>query len=45
VWVGIQRYEGIDSVPDENVCAIIRAAVKEWEKRSAASSNAPDRRV
>ncbi len=45
VWVGIQRYEGIDSVPDENVRAIIRAAVKEWEKRSAASSNAPDRRV
>lgn len=40
VWVGIQRYEGIDSVPDENVRAIIRAAVKEWEKRSAASSNA-----
>ncbi len=45
VWVGIQRYEGIDSVPDENVRAIIRAAVKEWEKRSAAGSNAPDRRV
>lgn len=40
VWVGIQRYEGIDSVPDEDVRALIRAAVKEWEKRSAAGSTA-----
>jgi hypothetical protein len=36
VWVGLQRHEGIDAVPDEAVRAVIRSAVKEWERRSAA---------
>ncbi len=40
VWVGLKRYEGIDAVPDEAVRAMIRAAVKEWERRSADSSKA-----
>lgn len=40
VWVGLKRYEGIDAVPDEPVRAMIRAAVKEWERRSADSSKA-----
>lgn len=39
VWVGLQRHEGIDAVPDEAVRNLIRAAVKEWEKRSAASNS------
>lgn len=36
VWVGLQRHEGIDAVPDEAVRSVIRSAVKEWERRSAA---------
>ena len=34
VYIGAQRYPGIDAVPDENAKAIIRAAVAEWEKTS-----------
>jgi hypothetical protein len=33
VWVGLQHFEGIDSVPDPQVKAIIRQAVAAWEKR------------
>ena len=31
VMVGSQRYEGIDSVPDAEVKAVIQNAVREWE--------------
>lgn len=31
VFIGVQRYEGIDDVPDEEVKAAIRAAITEWE--------------
>ncbi len=34
VWTGKEFYEGIDSVPDEEVKALIKAAVKRWEKTS-----------
>jgi hypothetical protein len=34
VWVGIQRYPGIDAVTDPEALAIIRAAVAEWERQS-----------
>lgn len=31
VFIGVQRYEGIDDVPDEEIKAAIRAAITEWE--------------
>jgi uncharacterized protein (DUF2147 family) len=34
VWVGLQRYTGIDEVPDPEVVAAIRAAISEWETRA-----------
>lgn len=34
IYVGIEKYDNIDAVPDKDVEAIIRASVKEWELRS-----------
>jgi len=31
VYIGVQHYEGLDAVPDEEVKAAIRAAITEWE--------------
>jgi hypothetical protein len=33
VMIGIDQYAGIDEVPDPEIKAIIRAAVKVWERR------------
>lgn len=33
VYVGINRYEAIDDVPDEDAKSAIRAAIAEWEKK------------
>ena len=33
VWVGIDKYGGIDDVPDEQVKAALRAAIAEWENK------------
>lgn len=33
VWVGIQKYQGIDDVPDEQIKAAIRAAISVWERK------------
>jgi hypothetical protein len=33
VWVGIQKYEGIDGVPDDQIKGAIRAAISAWESR------------
>jgi len=34
VWIGLQKYKGIDEVPDPEVVAAIRAAISEWETRA-----------
>ena len=34
VWVGLQRFEGVDAVLDPQVKAAIRQAVEAWEKKS-----------
>ncbi|OGO25196.1 MAG: hypothetical protein A2W33_09785 [Chloroflexi bacterium RBG_16_52_11] len=33
VMVGLDQYEGVDDVPDEEIRSMIRSAVSEWEKR------------
>jgi len=33
VYVGLQKFDAIDDVPDETVKAAIRAAIAEWEKK------------
>jgi hypothetical protein len=33
VLVGLDRYEGVDSVPDVEIRSLIRSAVTEWENR------------
>jgi hypothetical protein len=37
VFIGIESYDGLDAVPDEEVRRAIRAAVAEWEKRNTQS--------
>ncbi len=32
VQVGVERYEGIDGVPDPEIKGVLRSAVNEWEK-------------
>jgi len=34
VYIGLQKYEGIDSVPDPDIKAIIRQSVSDWEKKA-----------
>jgi len=33
VWVGLQKFAGVDEVTDPEVQAVIRAATAEWEKK------------
>lgn len=33
VYVGINKYEGVDAVPDEEIKTAIRAAISEWENK------------
>jgi len=33
VMVGLDQYEGVEDVPDEEIRSMIRSAVSEWEKR------------
>ena len=34
VLVGINSYDGVDAVPDEEIRSLIRQCVKEWEQGS-----------
>lgn len=33
VYIGLEKYEGVDAVPDEEVKSAIRAAIAEWETK------------
>ena len=33
VWVGGNKFEGVDDVPDEQIKTVIRAAITEWENK------------
>jgi len=33
VWVGLNKFEAIDDVPDDEIKQAIRAAIAEWEKK------------
>jgi hypothetical protein len=33
VWVGLDKYQSVDEVPDEAIKAAIRAAIVEWENK------------
>jgi hypothetical protein len=35
VLVGLEKYDGVDAVPDEQVKAVLREAVDEWGKRAS----------
>ena len=34
VWIGLERFPGVDSVPDPEVKAALRKAANEWERRT-----------
>ena len=38
VWVGIQKYQGVEEVPDEQIKAAIRAAIAKWESSYTSGS-------
>ena len=33
VYIGVQKYDAIEDVPDANIKSIIREAIAEWEKK------------
>ncbi len=39
VWVGLEKYSGLDAVTDVEVRQIIQSAVQEWGKRMSASES------
>lgn len=41
VWVGQERFVGIDSITDESAVSLVRAAAKEWERRTEIRPTTP----
>jgi plasmid maintenance system antidote protein VapI len=35
VWIGLQRYDSVETVPDAEVRRVIQRAIKTWEQRHA----------
>jgi hypothetical protein len=33
VMIGLEKFENVEDIPDEDIKAAIRAAVKEWEQQ------------
>jgi hypothetical protein len=33
VFIGADRYDGLEAVPDQEVVTVIRSAIAEWEKK------------
>ena len=33
VWVGVNKFEGVDDVPDDEIKAVIRGAITQWEDK------------
>ena len=33
VWVGMQKFEGVEDVPDETIKAALKSAISEWENK------------
>jgi hypothetical protein len=34
VWIGLEHYDGIENVPDEQARQMVKRAVAEWERRA-----------
>ena len=34
VYIGLDKYEGIEAVPDTEVKRLIQAAIRKWEEKS-----------
>jgi len=40
VMIGLEQYQGVEAVPDEEVRSLIRSAAAEWERRVSAETSA-----
>jgi hypothetical protein len=38
VWVGVKKYQTVEDVPDPEIKALIRSAIREWEQKAVPGS-------